>query len=335
MSMHISPVEASWIGIITYPGQIEKHNAAGQGPSAYCAFKGRLIESAGRPYTEIVGGNMEYKTIIYEKADRIARITMNRPDKLNALSLELRNEIVDAILRSGDDKEVHVIILKGAGRAFCSGYDIGKVTDTKNYISMGATTREDIDTMYSTIVQNWNAVWNSRKPVIAQVHGYCLAGGTDLALHCDMVVCAEDATLGYPPVRAMGSPPTHMWTYLVGPQRAKYMLLTGNSVDGKKAEEIGLVLKAVPPDKLEEEVNNLAAQMAKIPYGLLAVNKGIVNKAVEMMGRTLVQQLACESDAIGHLDPMVAEFTEIAAKDGLTAALNWRDERFGDYRTKK
>ena len=278
---------------------------------------------------------MDYKTIIYKKADRIARITLNRPEKLNALSLELRNELADAVIKSGEDKDVSVIIIKGAGRAFSSGYDIGKANDSGNYISLGATTREDIDNMMSTIVAKWNIVWNSRKPVIAQVHGYCLAGGTDLALHCDMVVCAEDAQFGYPPVRAMGSPPTHMWTYMVGPQLAKYVLLTGNSIDGKTAEKIGLVLKAVPADKLEEEVNTLAEQIAKIPYGLLAVNKNIVNKTVEMMGRTLVQQLACESDAIGHLDPMVAEFTDIASREGLTAALNWRDQQFGDYRTKK
>jgi len=278
---------------------------------------------------------MRYKTIIYEKASRVARITLNRPEKLNPLSLELRNELVDAIIKSGEDKDVSVIILKGAGRAFSSGYDIGQVVDANYYVSLGATTREDIDNMMATIVQNWNIVWNSRKPVICQVHGYCLAGGTDLALHCDIVVCAEDAQFGYPPVRAMGSPPTHMWTYLIGPQRAKYMLLTGNSIDGKTAERIGLVWKAVPADQLEEEVNKLAEQIATIPYSLLAVNKNIVNKAVEMMGRTLVQQLACESDAIGHLDPMVKEFTRIAAKDGLKAALNWRDRRFGDYRTAK
>ena len=278
---------------------------------------------------------MDYQTSLYEKADRIARITLNRPEKLNALSAELREELADAIIMSGQDKEVSVIILKGAGRAFSAGYDIGPVRDRSSYLPLGDTTREDIDNMMSTIVAKWNIVWNSRKPVICQVHGYCLAGGTDLALHCDLVVCAEDAQFGYPPVRAMGAPPTHMWTYLVGPQRAKYMLLTGNSIDGRTAERIGLVWKAVPADKLEEEVNTLAEQMAKIPYGLLVINKQIVNKTLEIMGRSLVQQLACESDAIGHLDPLVTEFGDIAARDGLKAALNWRDEKFGDYRTTK
>ena len=278
---------------------------------------------------------MAYKAIIYEKANRIARITLNRPEKLNALSIELREELADAIIKSGADQDVSVIILKGAGRAFSSGYDLSYTRIDKGYGKSGTTTREDIDNMTSEIVEKWNIVWNSRKPIICQVHGYCLAGGTDLALNTDIIICAEDAQFGYPPVRAMGSPPSHMWTYLIGPQWAKYLLLTGNSIDGKTAERLGLVWKAAPVEKLEEEVNTLAETMAKIPYGLLAVNKTIVNRTLEMMGRSLVQQLACEADAIGHLDPMVREFTEIANRDGFTAALDWRDRKFGDYRTSK
>jgi len=276
-----------------------------------------------------------YKTIIYEKANKIARITLNRPEKLNALSIELREELTDAIIKSGVNQDVNVIILKGAGRAFSSGYDLSYTKIEGGYGKSGATTREDIDNMMTEIVEKWNIVWNSRKPIICQVQGYCLAGGTDLALNTDMIICAEDAQFGYPPVRAMGSPPSHMWTYLIGPQWAKYMLLTGNSIDGKTAERLGLVLKAVPAEKLEEEVNILAEAIAKIPYGLLAVNKTIVNRTLEMMGRSLVQQLACEADAIGHLDPMVKEFTEIANRDGFKAALDWRDRKFGDYRTSK
>ena len=131
----------------------------------------------------------------------------------------------------------------------------------------------------------------------------------------------------------MGTLPTHMWTYMVGPQWAKYMIATGNSIDGKTAERIGLVWKAVPKERLEEEVNALAETLAKIPYGLLAAHKRIVNIAVEMMGRSLVQQLACEGDAIAHLDPAVQDFGKIAAERGLKAALDWRDGKFGDYRT--
>ncbi len=280
---------------------------------------------------------MAYETIIYEKADRIARITLNRPEKLNALSVELRAELLDAINKSSFDKDVSVVILKAAGRAFSAGYDINlppMAASKEDYMSgkLGSI-RDDIDNMMATIITPWTAIWNCRKPVIAQVHGYCLAGGTDLALHTDIVVCAEDAQFGFPAVRSMGTAPTHMWTYLVGPQWAKYMLFTGNSVDGKMAEKIGLVWKAVPKDNLEEEVNRLAETIAKVPYGLLAVHKRIVNVTLEMMGRGLVQQLATEGDAIGHLDPMVLEFGEIVRTKGIKAALEWRDSKFADYRT--
>ena len=136
-----------------------------------------------------------------------------------------------------------------------------------------------------------------------------------------------------PAGRAMGTLPTHMWTYLTGPQWAKYILFTGNSIDGKTAERIGLVWKSVPASQLDDEVNRLAETIAKVPYGLLAVHKRIVNITMEMMGRSLVQQLALEGDAIGHLDPMAVEFSQIAATKGLKEALNWRDGKFADYRT--
>ncbi len=278
---------------------------------------------------------MAYETIIYEKADRIARITLNRPEKLNALSVQLRSEIVDAVKDAERDQDVNVIVAKGAGRAFSSGYDISPSPRRQEYMGQAQQTniRQDIDGMMSGIVDVWNTMWNCRKFIISQVHGYCLAGGTDFALHTDIIVCAEDAQFGFPAGRAMGTLPTHMWTYMVGPQWAKYAIATGNSIDGKTAERIGLVWKAVPKDALEEEVNRLAETLAKIPYGLLAAHKRIVNIAVDMMGRNLVQQLACEGDAIAHLDPAVKEFGEIAAEKGLKGALDWRDGKFSDYRT--
>jgi len=270
---------------------------------------------------------MAYQAIICEKGDRIARITLNRPEKLNALSNQLREELADAIIDAGRDDDVNVILLKGAGRAFSAGYDLTPGQRIKT-----PTIRQDIDFMMSNRVELANTVWNSRKPVIGQIHGYCLAGGTDLALQCDIIVCAEDTQFGFPPVRAQGTPPTHMWTYHVGPQWAKYMLFTGNSIDGTTAERIGLVWKAVPLEDLEEAANGLAETISKVPYGLLAVHKRIVNMAIEMMGRGLVQQLAAEGDGIGHLEPAALEFGQIAADKGLKAALEWRDGKFGDYR---
>ncbi len=273
---------------------------------------------------------MDYKTILYEKANKIARITLNRPEKLNALTVQLRRELVDAVKASEKNSEVNVIVINGAGRAFCSGYDVSPSGKSKEeYLGQSKylNIRQDIDDMLTNVTEVWNSLWNCRKPIISQVHGYCYAGGTDLALHTDIVVCADDAQFGYAAGRAMGSPPTHMWTYLVGPQWAKYILATGNSIDGKTAERIGLVWKSVPADKLEEEVNNLAATLARVPYGLLAAHKRIVNIALEMMGRSLVQQLATEGDAIAHLDPIVQQFGKIATEQGLKAAFEWRDSR--------
>lgn len=267
--------------------------------------------------------------ILYHKLDKVVQISLNRPEKLNAISVELQDELVEAIRAAEADDDVRTVILKGEGRAFCSGYDISPSPQSE--YSGQLTLRQDIQNL-RRMVSRWATIWELSKPVIAQVHGYCLAGGTDLALHCDMVIAAEDAIFGYPPVRSMGSPPTHMWTYLVGPQWAKYMLLSGDAIDGKTAERIGLILRAVPAKKLEEEVTELAEKLAKIPWDLLAVNKGIVNKAVELMGRSLMQQLAAESDAIGHRAPTVDEFYRMAMEKGLKAALEWRDSPFADYK---
>jgi enoyl-CoA hydratase len=256
--------------------------------------------------------------IIYHKLNNVVRISLNRPEKRNALNVALQDELVEAMSAAEADRDVRTVILKGEGKAFCSGYDISPSawSDYEGQLTM----RDDIQNL-RRVVSRFAKIWELSKPVIAQVHGYCLAGGTDLALHCDMVIAAEDAIIGYPPVRAMGSPPTHMWTYLVGPQWAKYMLLSGDTIDGKTAERIGLILRAVPAEKLEEEVMELAEKMANTPWDLLAVNKSIVNKAVELMGRSLLQQMAAESDAIAHQAPIVGEFFKMSAEKGLKAAI--------------
>ena len=276
---------------------------------------------------------MDYECILYEKANRIAYITLNRPDKLNALSSTLRVELADAVKKAEKDEEVNVLVLKGAGRAFSAGYDLAE-RPAMGYGSIAAQAldpRRDIDRMMDGIVNIFKVLWECRKPIISQVQGYCLAGGTDCVLHTDIIVCAEDAQFGFPAARAVGTLPTHMWTYNVGPQWAKYMLCTGNSIDGKTAERIGLVWKAVPAEELEDEVNQLAETMAKIPYALLAVHKRIVNITLELMGRTLLQQLAAEGDAISHQDPIVAEFRNVALTQGVKAAFEWMNRGFGDY----
>jgi enoyl-CoA hydratase len=284
---------------------------------------------------------MDFETIIYERDGGKVRITLNRPEKLNALSMKLQRELNAALWEADNDAAVHVAIIRGAGRAFSAGYDLTPM--------QSASPRADRDEAYTNVYRGgatldddiWQlerqqrermAIWDMHKPVIAQVHGYCLAGGTDLAFLCDIIVAADDAVIGMPPVRAMGSPPNHMWTYLAGPQWAKYFLLTGDSVSGKQAAGIGLVWKSVPADMLDAEVEALASKMERIDVELLSPNKRIVNLAMELMGARTLQRMAAENDGRAHQAPAVREFARRAMTDGLKKALEWRDTQFGDGR---
>ena len=178
------------------------------------------------------------------------------------------------------------------------------------------------------------ALFDMHKPTIAQVHGHCLAGGTDLALLCDMVIAADDAVIGFPPARDLGSLPNQMWLYNCGPQWAKRLLLTGDTVTGAEAAIIGLVMKAVPPQHLRGEVEGLADRLARIDPDLLAANKRIVNLGLELMGARTLQRMAAENDARAHLAPGTARFRQLAKEQGLKAALAARDAAFGDGRAR-
>lgn len=277
---------------------------------------------------------MPYESILYEVADGKARITLNRPEKLNALSWPMQQELQDALWAADSDPAAHVVILRGAGRAFCSGYDITPPPGQLTHAASGHSMERDIWFLERSL-QMRMAIWDMHKPVIGQVHGYCLAGGTDLVFLCDVVIAAQDAQFGFPPVRAMGSPVAHMWTYLAGPQWAKRLLLTGDSISGEEAARIGLVLEAAPAERLEGEVEALADKMALIDVDLLAANKRIVNMAMELMGARTMQRMAAERDAIARQAPVVHEFYRVAKEKGLKEALAWRDSRFGDYRAQK
>ena len=277
---------------------------------------------------------MAYQFIEYQASDGIGRVRLNRPEKLNALSRELQDELVDCLERADDDPDVRVMTLRGNGRAFCAGYDITPPSTPEAQAAAQEqrdNIRYDIHRMKRT-PNTMNTILNLSKPVIVGVHGYCIAGGTDLAMHCDIIIAADDAQIGFPPVRSMGTPPTHMWTYMVGPQWAKWFLLTGESVSGSRAEELGLVWKSVPGEGLDAAVEDLARKMAMIPWELLAANKSIVNKAMDLMGRSTLQHIAAETDAIAHQAPIVKEFSRMAREEGLKAALEWRDGPFRDYR---
>jgi enoyl-CoA hydratase len=271
--------------------------------------------------------------ILYEVRDSCAWITLNRPAKRNALSEPMMELLNERLWEADEDNRVRCVVLRAVGPDFSSGYDLqrydqpvpGQVDHRRGRAKF------DDDAWHQERAQRLRmALFDMHKPVIAQVQGRCLAGGTDLALLSDMVICADDALFGFPPARSQGSLPSHMWLYLVGPQWAKRLLLTGDSIRGDDAAKIGLVLKAVPADALTEEVEMLAARLALIDADLLSANKRIVNIGLELMGMRTLQRMAAEMDARGHLAASRFEFNETVRTEGLKEAVRRRDGPFGD-----
>jgi enoyl-CoA hydratase len=278
-----------------------------------------------------------YEQILYEVERGRARITLNVPERRNPLSTVMLREICEALWEADDDTAVHSVILRGAGKAFCAGYDL--MPPPRPDPSDGVTRRSgrgiDDDTWMLERNQRWmRALYEMHKPTIAQVHGHCLAGGTDLALYCDLVIVADDANIGFPPLRNMGSPPNHLWLYNCGPQWTKRLLLTGDTLSGSDAAKIGFALKSVPADLLENEVEGLADRFANVDTALLAANKRIVNLGMDLMGANTLQRLAAENDARGHTAPAARQmFTDIYNK-GIKEAVGERDAPFGDGRAR-
>jgi enoyl-CoA hydratase len=275
--------------------------------------------------------------IIYEVDGGAARITLNRPEKLNAISQTMLRELHDALWEADDDTSVHCVVLRGAGRAFCAGYDLAAApgSNERDGRTYRSTRSFDDDSWQLEKSQRLRmAFFDMHKPVISQVHGYCLAGGTDLVTLTDMVICAEDARFGFPPARDLGVLPTQMWLYHVGPQWAKRLLLTGDTVTGSEAAQIGLALKAVPADVLEAEVEQLVDRLTKIDRELLAANKRIINLGLELMGAKTLQRLAAETDARGHQAASATQFWKNTKEKGLREALRERDAKFGDGRAR-
>jgi enoyl-CoA hydratase len=274
-----------------------------------------------------------FETILYDVADGRARLTLNRPDKRNALSVALLREVSEALWQADGDNRVHAVIRRGAGSDFSSGYDLGHYEGIEPGCAghrRGTRTFDDDAWRLEYSQRLRMAIFDMHKPVVAQVHGRCLAGGTDLALLCDMVVCADDARIGFPPVRAQGSPPNHMWLYLMGPQWAKRMLFTGDLLLGTDAARLGLVMRSVPADRLEAEVESLVDRLCAVDADLLAANKRIVNLGMELMGARTLQRLAAEMDARGHLAGSREAFRAVAMDKGIKEAVRQRDEPFGD-----
>jgi enoyl-CoA hydratase len=269
--------------------------------------------------------------VLYEATDGVATLTLNRPDRLNAIIPELIQQLLAALDRAQSDAAVRAIRLRGAGRAFCAGYDIGWGAEV-----MQATEREGVwdpiadYALMSRYVDAYMRLWRSPMPVIAQVHGYCVGGGTDLALCSDLIVCAEDCQIGYPPARVWGSPTTAMWVYRLGLERAKRLLLTGDALDGRTAVAWGLASEAVPADKLDEAALALARRVALLPANQLHMMKLLVNQTYEQMGLSVTQLIGTLLDGTARHTPEGTQFTRRALED-VRRAVAERDQPFGDY----
>jgi enoyl-CoA hydratase len=247
------------------------------------------------------------------------RLVLNRPAKLNAISGELREALTAAIEDAAADERVRVVVIEGAGRAFCAGYDLGEGQPADAW-----GWREVLgDDVAATL-----AVWRCPKPVIAKVHGYCLAGGLELAMACDLVVAAEDAQLGEPEIRFGSAPVTLLMPYLVGQKKTRELLLTGDLIDGTEAARIGLVNRAVPLDRLEDEVEALADKLARVDPDVMAPTKLMLNRAMEAAGFMAAVEMGLDLQSFINMSEASREFDAIVRERGLKAALAWRDERY-------
>jgi enoyl-CoA hydratase len=270
--------------------------------------------------------------VLYEKDGRIGRITLNRPEVLNAIDDDLPRELAEAVARADADRAVHVMILAGAGRAFCAGYDLAHYAqDPDNPLTqdMPWDPMQDFHFMWAN-TQNFMSLFRAMKPVICKVQGFAVAGGSDIALCADLTIIGDSAQIGYMPARVWGCPTAAMWVHRLGPERAKRMLFTGDRISGREAAEIGLVLKSVPDERLDAEVEALAARMATVPINQLAMQKMVINSAVEaQINQT--QRLATVFDGITRHSPEGLNFKARAEDVGWKQAVRERDDGTFDW----
>ena len=277
---------------------------------------------------------MAFEAIDYSAADGIARITLNRPERLNAINRPLISDLRDAVIAANEDGAVRVLVLSGAGRAFCAGYDLDWGTRAEDATQREMSGNWDPVRDYEGMSRNvrvFMSLWESPKPVIAQIHGWCVGGGTDMALCADLIYMAEDAQIGYPPARVWGEPTSVMWVYRLGLEHAKRLMLSGESLSGREAERVGLVSKAVPAAELPSVVDEMARKMATIPANQLAMSKLLVNQAYENMGLRTTQLIGTFFDGIARHTPEGIAWRDMAMKEGFREAVRRRDEPFGDY----
>ena len=264
---------------------------------------------------------MAEPVVLVERTSWGVRLTLNRPDKLNAISTELRDELTAAVAEAADDDRVRVIAIAGAGRAFCAGYDLAEdVPDTA----------WDWRILLGKDVAATLAIWSCPKPVIAQIHGYALAGGLELAMACDLIVAAEDTKLGEPEIRFGAAPVTLLMPFLIGQKRTRELLMTGDLIDAAEAERIGLVNRVVAGDRLAAEVDALADRLARVEPDVMAPTKLMLNRAMDATGFAAAVEMGLDLQSFVAVSETYREFDAIVRRDGLKAALAWRDRRYDE-----
>ena len=267
-------------------------------------------------------------TVQYEVRDRVATLTLNRPARMNAINAALPRDLRRAVERAEDDDGVHVIVLRGAGDGFCSGYDLVDYAEADGEMHGNQEMPWDPTVDFAMMARNTDdfmALWRARVPTIARVHGAAVAGGSDIALCCDMVVMAEDARIGYPPARVWGIPTPMMWVYRLGIEQAKRMLFTGDLITGEEAAELGLIQRAVPEAELDAAVAALCDRIKGVPRNQLMMSKLAVNQAYEAMGLANTQRFATLFDGIARHSPEGLWFRERAQDVGFKQAVRERD----------
>ena len=272
--------------------------------------------------------------VLYERDGRIARITLNRPDVMNAIDDDLPGELSQAVARADADPDIHVMLLSGNGKAFCAGYDLTHYaqSDGPNTVTqeMPWDPIKDYQFMWAN-TQHFMSLWRALKPVVCKVHGYAVAGGSDIALCADLTFMAETAQIGYMPARVWGCPTTAMWVYRLGAEKAKRMLFTGDKISGTEAEAMGLVLKAVPDAELDDTVEAFVARMSTVPINQLAMQKMVINQAIEATGIMNTQRLATVFDGITRHSPEGLNFKRRSETVGWKQAVEERDSGTYDW----
>ena len=271
---------------------------------------------------------MSLTTLNYSTAGRVATITLNRPDRLNAINADMPQEIRQAVERAEHDHNIHAIVVCGAGKGFCGGYDLKEYAEAAGENpgcqDMPWDPTLDFRMMWKN-TQDFMSLWRAQKPTIARVHGAAIAGGSDIALCCDFLLMADNATIGYPPARVWGVPTPSMWVYRLGPQLAKWMMMTGSVIDGQEALRMGLALNSVPEQQLDEALAKLLKQLIGVPKNQLMMTKMVVNQAYENMGLNNTQMLATFFDGVSRHSPEGLWFRQRAQEVGFKQAVAERD----------